>query len=165
MPNASELIQTHIKRAERVVQWYAQFYTQVDVAEMYSAAYEGLEQAAYRYEDIGKSFWAYARPWVEGKIKDVAKRSKRYTVPLQDRHESTKPARPGHGLMWRAIIAHTDTRQLQIMVGRYAFDYTLQEIADELGISIGRVSQIHGQVLATLRRRIANDNDSGKWSR
>lgn len=132
---------------------------------MYSAAYTGLVHAARNYEDIGKSFWAYARPCIEGRIKDVFQKGKRYTVPLQDRHKSTKPARPGHGLIWRTVIAHTDTRQLQVMVGRYACEYTMQEIADELGISVVRVSQIHRSVLERLRRQIANDNDSGKWSR
>ncbi|HEF5875104.1 TPA: sigma-70 family RNA polymerase sigma factor [Burkholderia cenocepacia] len=85
-------------------------------------------------------------------------------VPPADGVPSDDPALPGaayHGIAWRqtktrlaAAVLHLPERTRKIIQYHYFHGLAFEQIADILGVSKGRISQLHRAALTELRERL-----------
>jgi len=152
---ADQLTREHLLRAERLALGLARsLYRFLDRDEVVSAAYFGLVDAAYRYEDQGRSFWSYAQYRVRGEINALARRYDPRTVPLEDDHLLTSDRPPERVAVLRAILANLSGDGRQVIVLYYFHGRSQGEIAAQLGVSTSRVSKLRHRTIEQLRRRL-----------
>lgn len=139
----------------------------VTLADIRQSGMIGLWKAIRRYRrQQGVRFETYAAIRIKGEILDEARRHYFFTAPLirlEVAHLEHLPACSGQDWEERealleavaqamAGLAH---RKQAILRGYYQAGLSLTEIAQSMGLSLCRTSQLKGQALAQIGRRIA----------
>ena len=130
-------------------------YAELD--DLIGAGNEGLLEAATSYDPASTaSFATYARPCIRGYILNSTSKWYQQSLthkPISDianseRH-STKPDLRKIDL--RAARAHLTVQQRTVVAYYYDHDWSMPQIAESMGLTTARVSQIHKQAIALLR--------------
>ena len=135
--------------------------------ELYSAGVVGFLEACHRFKKNKPAhFLAYTRLRVRGAMLDEVRGRIRGEVQLNesiqvdslghrpDRHLNQKELR--HQLI--QLLQELDEQE-QLAISLYYFgDQALKAIADVLGVSVSRVSQIHNEAIRKLKRSF-----KGQW--
>lgn len=172
----------NVAPTRRMARLLAEAYRSPAIDELEAAGLEGLRQAALTFDPAaGVPFWGYARHRIRGAILDrLRKRARRHAaapmVQLSELEWNSLPAAASafedHFLwanVWRILgqldrcretLTHVRYRNRHSPSRRevfelfYVHDVSMEEIGEYFGCSESRISQIHGEALAVLRRRI-----------
>ncbi len=151
-----------------------------DYDDLYSVGYLGLMDAAKKYDPSrGVKFSTFAVPRIRGAITDEIRRlnkaSRGKNPPKMEsiegnRNENDKPiaelADRGLSPLDKTIlkdqrlelmktIARLTEMERQVIYLYYYKGYNMRKIADMIGRTEGRVSQVHSQAIKRLRNRLA----------
>lgn len=123
----------------------------------------------------GASFWSYASHRVMGALVDHVREDPHIPVnrrsrqgdwlelqPLadldggdEDRCLNTEHQHPHDTKLLSTLLATLHARELEIIYLRYYEDITLTEIGNRLGVTEGRVHQLHDKIMAKLKKRLS----------
>ena len=153
LSNADTLISTHIKRARRHAARFALRFHDLDSGDVISSAHGSLVLAAHRYDDRGHSFWTYARYRIEGAIRELAREQTIDAIPYLDDLAFAPEDQTERRILIRQLLADLPERGKRVLIGYYLEGRTMRQIAESLGITEMRVSQLRRQLLAQLDPR------------
>jgi RNA polymerase sigma factor FliA len=136
----------------------------VDVEDVAQAGLVAALEARKRYDGISASFRTFVGVRIRGAIRDEVHRQMRaYVEASYDELEAVDHA-PGHmetperhAMHYErltrlvAAINRLPVRWQQLLTLRYRDDWTQREIAQDFGITEGRVSQMHSDAVNRLR--------------
>lgn len=147
------LIEEHLDRAYKYAASIARNYRHLDVCDVRSAAHMALIRSASRYCDQGSTFWAYARHYVQGAIKDlVRKPSLPYLADCGDQlrapSDNIEPR-----IEIRQLLAQLPARGRSVLISYDLEGFTLRQIGASMGISECHVGRIRRNMLDKLRKR------------
>ncbi len=147
------LIEEHLDRAYKYAASIARDYRHLDVCDARSATHMALIRSASRYCDQGRTFWAYARHYVQGAVKDlVRKPSLLYLTDSDDQlrapSDNIEPR-----IAIRQLLAQLPARGRRVLVSYDLEGMTLRQIGASMGISECHVGRIRRDMLDKLRKR------------
>ena len=143
-----------ITEADRIAHKLARRYPNLDREDVLAAARLGLVDAANRYTEQGRRFWVYAYLRIEGEIHDLARRHDPATIPIEEWHAETCDDGTEGRILIRTVFAHLSDLSRAVLAGYYLRGQTQGELAQRLGVSETRISQVRRQALAGLRKRL-----------
>lgn len=152
--------------------WIVSGYVEFD--DLYHVGVEAMIKAYPRWNETRGGFWSFASKRVYGALVDYIRDDPH--IPMQ------RASRDGHWLALQPLAEleggdedrclntvtqhHVDTkllssllatlhaREVEIVYLRYYEDVTLTEIGNRLGVTEGRVHQLHDIIMAKLKKRL-----------
>lgn len=120
------------------------------------------------YRELGRPFEAWLYSIAHSKVIDYYRRQKvRKTVVLHEELMAAEAAEP-HQLVvqrddlqraWGAVAELTDDQQ-QVVTLRFLANYSIAEVAAQLGKTEGAIKSLQNRALATLRRLLGDGRES-----
>ena len=179
-PATSDLSE-YLPRVDTVVRvfwkksaWFVSGYVEFD--DLYHVGVIALLTCAPRWNpDHGVSFWQFASKRVAGALIDYVRADPHIPMhraskdghwlhlqPLadlegdgEDRCLNVAWQQPFDTKLLSGMLATLYPREVEIIYMRYYEDITLAEIGNRLGLTEGRVHQIHDKIMRKLKRRLA----------
>ena len=170
LPRVDTVVRVFWKKCAWLVSGYVEF------DDLYHVGVIALLTCAPRWNsDHGVSFWQFASKRVAGALIDYVRADPH--IPMQrasrdghwltlqpladleggddDRCLNTSYQQPVDTKLLSGMLASLYPREVEIIYLRYYEDVTLTEIGNRLGITEGRVHQIHDEIMRKLKRRLA----------
>ncbi len=164
--DARELTRDDVSGADRIARRLARIYSHVEADDVISAARFGVVDAANRYIDQNGEFWAYAPKRICGEVKELARRTQHRTpgedIPIEEWHGATG-TRTEMCVMLRAILAQIDERDRTVLIEYYCHERSQREIAERLGLTTMRVSQIRHRAIASIRKNLQLAGEGARY--
>lgn len=148
------LIEQNLDRAYRYAHHVAPRHVHIDKSDVRSSAHLGLLRAARRYHAAGSTFWSYAKHYVRGAVKDLArKRALPYAYECDASADVYQDDDILARITLRRLLEQLPDEGRRVLVSYDIEGKTLRQIGADLGRSASYVGRIRRDMLAHLRKR------------